>query len=197
MENQKNYKLIFLGNSSVGKSCLILRIIEDRFDPDIGMTCGTAFYAKEYKKHNIKLNIWDTCGQEKFQGINTLYYRDADIIIFVVDITDNESFKGFEFYYNEVLNKGPANPLLVLLLNKIDLFNKIDNIFVDNYIREVKEKYQKVKIIEKVSAFQNKNINETMEKILESAKHITTESKSKSLLKYDATSDKKKKICCN
>ena len=93
-ENPK-YKLIFLGDQSVGKSCILNRFINNTFTEDYQATIGLDFKTKEKVKINnqdSKLLLYDTSGQEKFKSLIPMYTRDADIILLVYDVTSKDSF---------------------------------------------------------------------------------------------------------
>ena len=93
-ENPK-YKLIFLGDQSVGKSCILNRFINDTFTEDYQATIGLDFQSKEkvqIDNQDIHLLLYDTSGQEKFKSLIPMYTRDADIILLVYDVTSKDSF---------------------------------------------------------------------------------------------------------
>ncbi len=121
-------KAIFLGDASVGKSSLIKRYFENEFDDHIPNTIGTAFLTKTFendqKTAELKLNVWDTCGQERFMAIASIYYRDANIIILVIDADAEKSLEMAEKYLWEIKNNAVSNSFIVLVVNKIDLLPK-------------------------------------------------------------------------
>ena len=93
-ENPK-YKVIFLGDRSVGKSCILNRFINDTFTEDYQATIGLDFQSKEkvqIDNQDIHLLLYDTSGQEKFKSLIPMYTRDADIILLVYDVTSKDSF---------------------------------------------------------------------------------------------------------
>ena len=93
-ENPK-YKLIFLGDQSVGKSCILNRFINNTFTEDYQATIGLDFRSKEkvqIDNQDIHLLLYDTSGQEKFKSLIPMYTRDADIILLVYDVTSKDSF---------------------------------------------------------------------------------------------------------
>ncbi|KAK8882781.1 hypothetical protein M9Y10_045422 [Tritrichomonas musculus] len=120
---QFNFKFIIVGNSAVGKSCLLLRFDEDRFQPIHDVTVGVTFSIKtlQIDGKDIKVQIWDTAGQEIFRSITRSYYRDSACAIIVYDITDRTSFEKLGDWVRDVRNLAPPDCQLVLVGNKLDL----------------------------------------------------------------------------
>ena len=104
MEFDYIFKYIIIGNSGVGKSCIVNRFIQDEYSDEIESTIGVEFGAKvikldvEGKLAPVKLQIWDTAGQETFQSITRSYYRSAAGALLVYDITNKESFEACEHW---------------------------------------------------------------------------------------------------
>jgi small GTP-binding protein len=117
------FKFIIVGNSAVGKSCLLLRFDEDRFQPIHDVTVGVTFSIKmvQIEGQDVKVQIWDTAGQEIFRSITRSYYRDSACAIIVYDITDQNSFDKVEEWIRDVRNLAPPDCQLVLFGNKLDL----------------------------------------------------------------------------
>jgi small GTP-binding protein len=117
------FKFIIVGNSAVGKSCLLLQFDEGRFQPIHDVTVGVTFSIKMVKidGQDVKVQIWDTAGQEIFRSITRSYYRDSACAIIVYDITDRISFEKIEDWIRDVRNLAPPDCLLVLCGNKLDL----------------------------------------------------------------------------
>ena len=98
------FKMLIIGNSGVGKSCLLLRYAENSFNENFFNTIGVDFKLKTVKHENdvIKLQIWDTAGQERFRTLTASYYRGAQGIIIVYDVTDRETFDNVRTWINEI-----------------------------------------------------------------------------------------------
>lgn len=117
------FKFIIVGNSAVGKSCMLLRFDEDRFQPIHDVTVGVTFSIKmvSIEGQDVKVQVWDTAGQEIFRSITRSYYRDSACAIIVYDITDQSSFAKVEDWIRDVRNLAPPDCLLALVGNKLDL----------------------------------------------------------------------------
>ncbi len=120
------FKYIIIGDSGVGKSCILLRFIEDTFNPNLENTIGVEFGAKqvEIEGKQIKLQIWDTAGQEAFQSITRSYYRSSAGALLVYDVTNRESFENIENWLDEARVNGNPEMVLCLVANKCDLEEK-------------------------------------------------------------------------
>jgi len=117
------FKLVLIGDSGVGKSCLLLRFADDNFTDSYISTIGVDFRFRTITidKKTVKLQIWDTAGQERFRTITSAYYRGADGIIMVYDVTSQESFDHVEAWLSEVDRYANENTSKLLLGNKADL----------------------------------------------------------------------------
>ncbi|CAM0958698.1 unnamed protein product [Alopecurus aequalis] len=98
------FKLLLIGDSSVGKSCLLLRFADDAYVDTYISTIGVDFKIRtvELDGKSVKLQIWDTAGQERFRTITSSYYRGAHGIIIVYDVTDMESFNNVKQWLSEI-----------------------------------------------------------------------------------------------
>ena len=94
MEEQL-FRVIIVGDTGVGKSCLLLRFSEDKFHEDHNVTIGVEFGTRSLKVGNqmVKLQIWDTAGQESFRSITRSFYRRADGVLLVYDVTARHTFE--------------------------------------------------------------------------------------------------------
>jgi small GTP-binding protein len=119
------FKIVILGESQVGKSSLMKRLCDGTFTETLRFTSGVADRRREIEVLNrkISLHIWDTAGQEKYRGINRMYYRGASGAIFVFDITSNESFLKLESWLKE-FKQEVADGEIILVGNKLDLEEK-------------------------------------------------------------------------
>lgn len=123
--SQSNYlfKYIIIGDSGVGKSCLLLQFTDKRFEPMHDITIGVEFGARliNIQGQSVKLQIWDTAGQESFRSITRSYYRGACGALLVYDVTNRESFTHLQSWLEDA--KANANTAIVIMLigNKCDL----------------------------------------------------------------------------
>jgi Ras-related protein Rab-8A len=112
-----------IGDSGVGKSCLLLRFSDDSFTTSFITTIGIDFKIKtiELDGKRIKLQIWDTAGQERFRTITTAYYRGAMGILLVYDITDEHSFMNINNWMQNIEQHASDTVNKILIGNKCDM----------------------------------------------------------------------------
>ncbi|XP_028832388.1 ras-related protein Rab-18-B [Denticeps clupeoides] len=116
-------KILIIGESGVGKSSLLLRFTDDTFDPDQAATIGVDFKVKTIAidGNRAKLAIWDTAGQERFRTLTPSYYRGAQGVILVYDVTKRDTFSKLDNWLNELETYCTRNDLVKMLVgNKID-----------------------------------------------------------------------------
>ncbi|XP_037549819.1 ras-related protein Rab-18a [Nematolebias whitei] len=119
-------KILIIGESGVGKSSLLLRFTDDTFDPEQSATIGVDFKVKTLSVdgNKAKLAIWDTAGQERFRTLTPSYYRGAQGVILVYDVTRRETFTKLDNWLNELETYCTRNDLVKMLVgNKIDKEN--------------------------------------------------------------------------
>lgn len=119
-------KLLLIGDSGVGKSCLLLRFSDDSFTTSFITTIGIDFKIKtiELDGKRIKLQIWDTAGQERFRTITTAYYRGAMGILLVYDVTDETSFQNIRNWIRNIEQHAADNVDKILVGNKCDMIHE-------------------------------------------------------------------------
>ena len=120
------FKYIIIGDSGVGKSCLLLQFTDKRFEPVHDLTIGVEFGARMVviDSKQIKLQIWDTAGQESFRSITRSYYRGACGALLVYDVTRRETFDHLQSWLEDARQNANTNMTIMLIGNKCDLENK-------------------------------------------------------------------------
>ena len=118
-----NHKLVFLGDSAVGKSCIVSRFTRGNFSDLQEPTIGAAFNTGTIELEDIKIRfeIWDTAGQERYRSLAPMYYRGAAAVVIVYDITSLESFEGAKLWVSEIKRLGDSDCIISIIGNKSDL----------------------------------------------------------------------------
>ena len=159
-----NLKLLLVGDSNVGKTSLLLKYTDDSYPLEHVATVGIEYRIKifDYKNFKIKLQIWDTAGQERFHSITNNFFRNADGILFVFDLTNSKSFEGAINWIKEAEEVGN-------FFQKLLIGNKSDLIDQRVITKEEAEKFANEKNIcfFETSAKENINLKEAFNKIIE------------------------------
>ncbi|KAH0788366.1 ras-related protein RABE1c-like [Histomonas meleagridis] len=120
-------KILLIGESAVGKSCLLLRYTDGKFQESFMTTIGVDFKTKHIKvdDKDVKLQIWDTAGQEKFRSITKAYYRGAHGILVVFDLSRRDTFNQTRMWIDSI-KEASSDPIdMILVGNKADLENAV------------------------------------------------------------------------
>lgn len=130
MDKTLVFKVLVLGDSSVGKSSLLRRYVDNQYDDSYLSTIGVDFKIKTLRVNNImvKLHMWDTAGQERFRSITQQYYRGCDGVFLVVDMTNVETLRNLprtwltdvKNFCGGIAQNDPKSPVLIVLANKCD-----------------------------------------------------------------------------
>ena len=121
-------KILTLGDTMVGKSSIVLRFSDNKFDENQFATIGIDFKTKYIKVRDasVKVLIWDTAGQEKFRNIAKQYYKGANGVLLIYDVTNKKSFERIAYWMNELKDNNQINELDICLVgNKIDLEGRV------------------------------------------------------------------------
>ena len=120
------FKLVLLGESSVGKSSLVLRFVKGQFHEFQESTIGAAFLTQtvQIDDTTVKFEIWDTAGQERYHSLAPMYYRGAQAAIVVYDISNKETFQKAQTWIKELQRQANPNIVIALAGNKLDLAGK-------------------------------------------------------------------------
>ena len=123
----RTIKIAMIGESGVGKTCIINRYVKNVFDNT--STTRTATFQSRHLisddgETEVRLMIWDTAGQEVYRSITSFYYKDADGIVLVYDITNLESFNGLHYWIEQIKASGKSDVVLTIVGNKSDLVDE-------------------------------------------------------------------------
>ena len=130
-EDVKRIKIIIIGESGVGKTCIIKRFVYDEHNSNEFPTSSLSFATKNINvsengvEEEIKLEVWDTVGQEKYKAMAQIFFKNSNVVILVYDITNKESFEQLKNYWIDKINEYNSNDLtLAVAANKSDLYMK-------------------------------------------------------------------------
>jgi len=200
--NEITFKILILGDSSVGKTSLLLKYADGYFPIVYVATIGIEYKVKKINVNGLDINLqlWDTAGQERFRSITTSFIKGADGIVFVYDITDKASFDNLKMWIRQSEEAG-ANFKQIIAGNKIDLSNErkvkkenLDKLCADKNIKGME-----------ISAKEGTNINELFQSLAEmiignqtkeEVQRRYSESKDSNLTIKTSKKKKKKKFKC-
>ena len=194
-----SFKIIVIGDSGVGKSCFTNKATKNLFEDDYNATIGFEFFNFNIRLNDkiIKLQIWDTCGQELYRSLITNFYRNASLAIIVYEVTSLDSFQNVEMWLRELRTHSSPNIKIILVGNKIDLaekrkvttkqgeeFAKVNNLvkFVEASAKEGINTQSTFIEIAKLLFTEYNNFNKEDEKSL-----VSEKSKSRDSITSDAT----------
>ena len=134
------FKILIIGESGVGKTCFLLRYAENSFVANHLLTIGIDFKIKviEIEGKNIKLQIWDTAGQDRFRTITKTYYKGSHGVILVYDVCDERSFGNVKNWVNQIEQNAKSSICKVLVGNKCD---KAERVITEEQGRKLAEEY--------------------------------------------------------
>ena len=120
------FKLIIVGDSGVGKSCLSIKAIKNYFEELYAPTVGFEFLSFSIKinEQTVKLQIWDTCGQEAYRSLINSFYRNSSLAILVYSIDNIKTFENLEIWLNDIKTQSNPDIKIILIGNKVDLEDK-------------------------------------------------------------------------
>ena len=128
MSDIPSYKVVLLGESGVGKTCIINQYIKNEFDVNTMSSLTAQFVKKQIKFADgkiINFDLWDTAGQEKYRSLAKIFYKDANVVILVYDITNEKSFNEMKNYWFEKIKEtNNENVIVAIAGNKGDLYNE-------------------------------------------------------------------------
>ena len=124
MADEFVYKVLLLGDSTVGKTCFLLRYCDKTFEDAHLTTVGLDYRLKSMvlkNGKNVKLQIWDTAGQDRFRAITKNYYKGANGIILIYDVTNLQSYENVKNWIAQIKESANQNVIIYLVGNKIDI----------------------------------------------------------------------------
>lgn len=186
-------KVILIGSSSVGKTSLINRLIDDSFDDNHLATVGPAFYSHEITLENGQtetLQIWDTAGQEKYFSIAKQFFREANIALICFDYTDSSSVEAIQKWKDSILDVEP-NCIIYLVATKLDLITDTTELeaFLDKMTKEDNQ-------ISKSFVTSSRTGLNVAEVFKEAAREEINQNNTKTTQKLKPLKEEKKDGCC-
>ena len=200
-DKPNNCKIVLLGESGVGKTCIISRYVNGTYDDKSESTNGASYASKtiEIQGKNLRFDIWDTAGQEKYRSLTKFFYKDATIAILVYDITRKQSFEELKnYWYDQLKTCGEKNVVIGIAGNKCDKFDEEE--VTENEAKEFASSVDAVFGL--TSAFKNSGIDELFNKVgskfLDPNYQTDGADPTKNNIKLDGDEKKKKKDkkCC-
>ncbi|CAF0823321.1 unnamed protein product [Didymodactylos carnosus] len=190
MENDLNLKFLALGDSGVGKTCLLNQYVDGKYNGKLAPTVGIDIREKSFqyisekcsplKVWEIHLQLWDTAGQERFRSLTSTFFRDAIGFLLVFDLTNENSFLNVRDWITQLQNNAyTTDPDMIIIGNKKDLINErvVDQVRVQQFAQQYNIQYIET------SALENINITESMELLLDNV--IIRMDKNKDLIKQN------------
>ena len=196
MTQQLEYKIIILGMSEVGKTCLLINYFDKKFKENNISTIGIDFKTKffNFDENKVKINYVDTAGQERFHAISSNYLKNANGILLVYAVNSRASFSLLEDWMKEVKNHANQNFSIIILGNKCDVEDREVTLEEgENFAKKINSK------VYEVSAKTGYNVAEAFDEIARMTYEKDKEGKIRqreSIRFEDVGTDKKKKKCC-
>jgi Ras-related protein Rab-11A len=158
------FKIVLIGDASVGKTNILSKYLNDEFDPNSKATVGVEFATKNFtiEENVVKAQIWDTAGQERYRSITSAYYKGAKGCLLVYDITRKASFETIDRWISELKSTSENNLTIILIGNKCDLENERQVTKIEG---EEKAKYHNMAFIE-TSALNGTNLDKAFDLLI-------------------------------
>ena len=175
-------KVTLIGESSVGKTCIINKFCKNKFNSDVESTLGANYSQKkvEINGNLIRLDLWDTAGQEKYRAIGRHFYKESYIVCLVYDITNKESFQNLKkIWYPELVEYGEKYKIVALIGNKIDKYleEEVSEEEGKKFAEEINAVYKRTSALSGVGIVDL--FNELTEKYLKEFKNQNNDDKKK------------------
>ena len=191
------YKILLLGDTSVGKTCFLKRYTDDTFQDAYLSTIGFDFKFKNVELKSgktVRVQLWDTAGQERFRTISKSYYKGAHGIILIYDVTSKKSFENIRKWLNNIKEEASSKIVIRLVGNKIDCEEERK---VTKEEGEALAKSCDLKLFE-ASAKEKINVAETFQDLIENivSNHLSNQVTGGTKLQNKPNKDNEKKGCC-
>ncbi len=198
MTDELVYKVLLLGDSSVGKTCFLLRYCDKSFQEAHLSTIGLDYRLKSMtlqNDKNIKLQIWDTAGQDRFRAITKNYYKGANGIILIYDVTNKQSYENVKNWLTQIKEEANPNVIIYLAGNKIDV-EEDQRVITTEDGQKIADEYKLP--FKETSAKNGINVNEIFQELVEKidetfSKLEVPKGEQKNKL---STGGKRRKGCC-
>ena len=180
-------KSILVGDSQVGKTSIITQLVRKTFDEEYIQTIAGDKSTKDIELSNGKtliLEIWDTAGQDMYRNVNKIFMKNAKIVILVYDMTSEESFKGLNDWYKQVIEVNDKNEIQFgVVANKSDLYEdqKVNKDEAENYAKSINAVYGETSALDYDSVYDYfKNISESYDNMVTEKERLKREEEAKS-----------------
>ena len=191
-QQEKTVSILTLGETQVGKTSLILRFIDRVFYYDTKTTIGVDFKVKRINllNKNVLVKIWDSAGQERFKTVTRQYYKNAEGVMLIYDVTSQKSFSMIEEWFKSIIENKRKDAQVILIGNKKDMVNRV----ISAEQGESLAKKFEIKYYE-TSALSGENVDQAFEELAENILKIklNTEEEESISLSYNSERDGKKK----
>lgn len=191
-QQEKTVSILTVGETQVGKTSLILRFIDRVFYYDTKTTIGVDFKVKRINllNKNVLVKIWDSAGQERFKTVTRQYYKNAEGVMLIYDVTSQKSFSMIEEWFKSIIENKRKDAQVILIGNKKDMVNRV----ISAEQGESLAKKFEIKYYE-TSALSGENVDQVFEELAENILKIklNTEEEESISLSYNSERDGKKK----
>lgn len=165
MNYDEKCQLLIIGDSTVGKTSMLTRYVEDKFNSQFLATAGIDFFTKDeiFNNKKVRIKVWDTAGQERYKSLTNAFFRNAQGVILVYDVNKAESFENLKYWLQSInLNLGEKTEIKKIIIgNKIDLQREVSKEEAETFAKENNVKYFEA------SAKMNKGISESIRYLAE------------------------------
>ena len=160
MNYDEKCQLLIIGDSTVGKTSMLTRYVEDKFNSQFLATAGIDFFTKDeiFNNKKVRIKVWDTAGQERYKSLTNAFFRNAQGVILVYDVNKAETFENLKYWLQSInLNLGEKTEIKKIIIgNKIDLQREVSKEEAESFAKENSVPYFES------SAKMNKGISESV-----------------------------------